>query len=137
LTGRIFGAVRRRRPGRAALVPLLIAAAVAVAGCGSSGSAGTTGASTKPNRGFAIVNSTPSEQTLEIGVKVLEGPSLTLKTKPSDSIASLKLQVEAKQGYEPARQLLFFNGVQLQNYRSVAEYGIRDGDVLHLILKLQ
>ncbi len=46
---------------------------------------------------------------------------------------SLKLQLERTQGIEVAHQFFTLNGRELKDAQTLAECGIRDGDLLHML----
>ncbi|XVF10066.1 hypothetical protein REPUB_Repub07fG0151400 [Reevesia pubescens] len=55
----------------------------------------------------------------------------------SDSIASVKLRIQNSKGFVVRKQKLVFEGRELaRNNSCVQDYGIADGNVLHLVLKL-
>lgn len=64
--------------------------------------------------------------------------SLTpMPIRESDSILSVKLKIQADRGFFVRNQKLFFDGRELaQNNSCVRDYGVADGDVLHLVLRL-
>lgn len=55
----------------------------------------------------------------------------------SDSIASVKLRIQQCKGFVVKKQKLVFSGRELaRNDTPVKEYGVADGNVLHLVLRL-
>lgn len=55
----------------------------------------------------------------------------------SDSIASVKLRIQMDKGIYVRMQKLFFDGKELaRNNSCVGDYGVADGNVLHLVLRL-
>lgn len=65
------------------------------------------------------------------------GSVLPLRIMESDSIASVKLRIQATQGFYVKKQKLVFEGRELaRKDSSVKEYGVADGNTLHLILRL-
>ncbi|KAK9914484.1 hypothetical protein M0R45_038261 [Rubus argutus] len=55
----------------------------------------------------------------------------------SDSIASVKLRIQASKGFFVKKQKLVFEGRELaRNNSCVRDYGVTDGNLLHLVLRL-
>lgn len=74
----------------------------------------------------------------EIFVKTLTGELLVLRdTNAGDSIEDIKKRIEREQGTPADQQRLIFAGKQLEDGRTLADYGIRGGSTLHMILRLR
>nr|XP_043639124.1 phosphatidylinositol 4-kinase gamma 3 [Erigeron canadensis] len=60
-----------------------------------------------------------------------------IRVSESESIASIKLRIQTSKGFYVKNQMLVFDGKELarNNYR-VRDYGVTDGDVLYLVLRL-
>ncbi|XP_016486959.1 phosphatidylinositol 4-kinase gamma 4 [Nicotiana tabacum] len=67
----------------------------------------------------------------------IAGSVTPMRVLESDSIASVKLRIQTNKGFVMKRQKLVFGGRQLsRNDSLVKDYGVTDGNVLHLVLKL-
>ncbi|XVF50985.1 hypothetical protein PTKIN_Ptkin04bG0147100 [Pterospermum kingtungense] len=65
------------------------------------------------------------------------GSVIPMRVMESDSIASVKLRIQNSEGFFVRKQKLVFEGRELARDNScVREYGVGDGNVLHLVLKL-
>ncbi|CAH9132196.1 unnamed protein product [Cuscuta epithymum] len=65
------------------------------------------------------------------------GSVIPMRVFKSDSIASVKVRIQTCKGFVVKRQKLVFGGRELsRNDSLVKDYGVADGNVLHLILKL-
>lgn len=65
------------------------------------------------------------------------GSVIPMRVLESDSIASVKLRIQSRKGFFVKKQKLVFDGKELsRNNSCVRDYGVIDGNVLHLILRL-
>lgn len=65
------------------------------------------------------------------------GSMIPMHVMESDSIASVKLRIQASKGFFVKKQKLVFEGRELaRNNSCVRDYGIANGKVLHLVLRL-
>ncbi|GMI76460.1 hypothetical protein like AT5G24240 [Hibiscus trionum] len=65
------------------------------------------------------------------------GSIIPMRILESDSIASVKLRIQNSKGFFVRKQKLVFEGRELaRNNSRVQDYGIANGNVLHLVLKL-
>ena len=70
-------------------------------------------------------------------VKTLTGKSITLHLDYSDTINAVKLKIQAIDGIPPDQQRLIFEGSQLEDEWTVANYYIENEGTLHLVLRLR
>lgn len=67
----------------------------------------------------------------------IAGSLTPMHVMESDSIASVKLRIQASKGFFVKKQKLVFDGRELaRNTSCVRDYGVSDGNVLHLVLRL-
>ena len=72
----------------------------------------------------------------EIYVKTLTGKTLVLYVEDSSLVEDVKVTIQEREGIPPDQQRLIFSGRQLEDLRTLSEYGIRKEDTLHLVLRM-
>lgn len=77
-----------------------------------------------------------SSKSIEIYI-TLGGSTTPIRVMESDSISSVKLRIQACKGFVAKRQKLVFGGRELSRTDSlVKDYGITNGNALHLALRI-
>lgn len=74
---------------------------------------------------------------MEIFVKTEGVKIYTIVTQPSALVEEVMCSIEKSEGLAIDQQRLIFAGQQLEMGRSLADYKIRDGSTLHLVLRLR
>ena len=74
---------------------------------------------------------------IHFSIKNLTGKTIKIETPPNISVKLLKYFILIKEGYPISEQRLVFDGKQLENSKSIAEYGIQNESTLTLVLSLR
>ncbi|GLU06000.1 hypothetical protein SLE2022_230700 [Rubroshorea leprosula] len=78
----------------------------------------------------------PSSESILIFLSV-DGSMIPMRVLESDSIASVKLRIQTCEGFVVKKQKLVYGGRELaRNDSLLKDYGVKEGNMLHLVLKL-
>jgi ubiquitin C len=73
----------------------------------------------------------------QIFIKTLQGKTMTLDVSDTDTIQSVKNKIFEKEGIPVDQQRLVFNGKQLEDNMTIADYNIQADSNIHLVLRLR
>ena len=76
------------------------------------------------------------ELLMQIFVQTPSGKSITIAVDGSDSVSSVKREIEAGGGAPVYRQSLVYNGREMRNEQRLQNYHVLQGSTLHLYLRL-
>jgi ubiquitin-large subunit ribosomal protein L40e len=69
-------------------------------------------------------------------VKTLTGKTIPLEVFPSDTIAMVKQKICDSEGIQPLQQRLVYNGVRLEDDKSLSQYNVPNQSYIYLVLQL-
>lgn len=69
-----------------------------------------------------------------IYIKALDGNSITIDIKPSDTIVNIKEKIYEIGGIPPNEQDLFFNRMQLEDAKTLSDYNIHNLSTVNLVI---
>ena len=84
-----------------------------------------------------VIELKPRNNIFEVTIKMLVGRSMTLYLDSSDSVHNMKYLILCREGCPIEQQRLIFNGKQLEDNKTLVDYNIQKGSIIHLVLKLR
>lgn len=73
---------------------------------------------------------------LLVFVRSLAGKVVPIQLQPADTVGELKRRVEVQEGIPRANQCLVSGGCQLQDDRTVSDYGVQNQSTVHLLVRV-
>lgn len=74
---------------------------------------------------------------MQLFVKTLTGKTITVDVNEGDTIETLKQKINEKEGIPTDQQRLIFSGKQMEDERTLSDYGVTNGATMHLVLRLR
>jgi large subunit ribosomal protein L40e len=87
------------------------------------------------NRNILTLKGTATAASnMEIFIELHSGETFTLFVESSDTIENIKAKVQDKKGFAPDRERLLYEGLQLEDGRTLSDYKIGHHSVVHVEL---
>ena len=74
---------------------------------------------------------------IQITVKTLSGQTIAIEINPGGPVSALKEKIHTKLGISPVEQRLIFSGKQLDSMQPLSAYGVEEGSMITLVLRLR
>ena len=73
---------------------------------------------------------------MQLFVKTMTGKTVSIEVEADESIEDVKAKIQEKEGIPPEQQRLIFGGQQVDDSKTLGDYGVGDDDTFHLVLRL-
>ena len=73
---------------------------------------------------------------MQIAIKTLTGKIWNVEVESSDTIENVKVKIQDQEGIPPDQQRLIHQGRLLIDHETLAELNIREGTVLHMVVRM-
>lgn len=77
------------------------------------------------------------ERVFEVYVATLDGEKYTVEVHSSMTVGRFKEKYQAVSGQAPDATRLIYAGRQLEDSKTMADYGVQKGTILHAVLRLR
>lgn len=74
---------------------------------------------------------------MQLFVKTMTGKTVSVEVEEGETIEEVKAKISEKEGIPPEQQRLIFGGQQLEDAKTLEDYGVGDDDTFHLVLRLR
>jgi ubiquitin-like protein Nedd8 len=74
---------------------------------------------------------------MQIQVKTLTGRQQTFNFEPSAKISEVKSALQEREGIQVDQIRLIFGGRQMADEKTLEEYNVQPGSVIHMVLQLR
>ncbi|BAM39859.1 ubiquitin [Theileria orientalis strain Shintoku] len=74
---------------------------------------------------------------LNLTVETMQGKSIQVQVSQNETVLDVKKKLEEEQTIPVDQQRLIYKGKLLENEKTIADYGIKDNEVLQLVLRLR
>lgn len=74
---------------------------------------------------------------MQLFVKTVTGKSIPLGVEPSDSVESVKAQIQDKENILVVQQRLIFGAKHLEDERTLSDYNITEEAIIYVVTRLR
>ncbi len=89
------------------------------------------------NKFFHQRESEISRNGIQIFINNFSGKSITMRVCPTDTVYGLKQRIQDREGIGPWEQSLYAGAKPLRDEQTLADYGIREGTTVFIILRVK
>ena len=79
----------------------------------------------------------PKVLFMKIFIKTLTGKTIAIKVAKTTTVERVKELIQDKEGIPPDQQRIIFEGQQLEDHPTLADYNVQEHSTMHLVLRLR
>ncbi|KAM4616804.1 ubiquitin-like protein ISG15 [Polymixia lowei] len=84
-----------------------------------------------------LVSDPPIPTPVQVFLKNEKGQIHTYDIPPGESVSTFKIKVKSREGVPVDQQRLIYEGKQMEDYRKLEDYNVRQGSTIFLTLRLR
>lgn len=74
---------------------------------------------------------------MDIYIAMLTGKKFSIHAESDDTILSVKHKIQDYEGIPPYKTRLIYNGIQLEDERTLSDYEIENEEIIHLYVLMR
>ncbi|KAM3195431.1 hypothetical protein ACQJBY_071513 [Aegilops geniculata] len=79
----------------------------------------------------------PQRRKMLIIVKALTGKDVALEVENLDTVDNVKVKIQVELNIPVDQQRLIFASRQMEDFRTLEDYGVKQQDIIHLVLRIR
>ena len=86
---------------------------------------------------LSIIGHETNAKEISLSIQTLTGKTISIVIENNAFVCELQQKIQDKEGIPPDQQRLIYVAKQLEVFRTLSNYAIKDGSIIHLVLRLR